>query len=77
MAALASHLFGTGPQRVKYASSSKLSKALLPLASQPFAASAFNFNYSDTGLFGFHLVADQNDVGKVAIFISHLSSLLF
>jgi len=35
------------------------------LASQPMAVSSFNANYSDAGLFGFHVVADKSDAGKV------------
>ncbi len=29
------------------------------------AVSSFNANYSDAGLFGFHVVADKSDAGKV------------
>lgn len=61
-----SHAFGASANRIKHSSgSSKLAKVALSQASQPAVASSFNANYSDTGLFGFHVVANKNDVGKV------------
>ena len=63
---IASHAFGTGAARVKYSSGvGRIQKAALPYASLPAAVSAFNANYSDAGLFGFHVVADKKDIGKV------------
>lgn len=60
------HAFGANSGRVKYSTgSSKLAKSVASLASEPFAVSSFNANYSDTGLFGFHIIADKGDVGKV------------
>ena len=29
------------------------------------AVSAFNASYSDTGILGYHIVADKKDIGKV------------
>lgn len=63
---LASHAFGTVFSRVKYSNgASRLSKSVLPLAAQPAAVTSFNANYSDTGLFGFHLAGNKNEIGKV------------
>ena len=62
---IVSTALGTGP-RIKYSSgSNKLSKAIGAVASQPSMAAAFNSNYSDTGLFGVHIVGQANDIGKV------------
>lgn len=60
-------VMGTGP-RVKYSSNvatSKVSKAIAQGTSSPFAASCINATYSDSGLFGFYVVAQAADVGKV------------
>jgi len=58
--------FGTGGPRVKYSlGGSRLEKSVLPSARNPAAVSAFNANYSDSGLFGFHLVASSKDAGKL------------
>lgn len=65
VAALVNHAFGLPGQRVKYSPSNKLSRTLLPLAVQPASVSAFSLNYSDAGLFGFHVVADKQDAGKL------------
>jgi hypothetical protein len=60
------HAFGTGGPRVKYSlGGSRIEKAALSLASQPAAVSSFNANNSDAGLFGFHIVANKSDAGKV------------
>ena len=60
------HAFGTGGPKVKYSlGGSKLEKSVLPAASNPAAVSAFNANYTDSGLFGFHLVVDSKDARKV------------
>lgn len=67
VAALVSHAFGLPGQRVKYSSSNKLSRTLLPLAQQPASLSTFSLNYSDAGLFGFHVVADKQDAGKLTV----------
>jgi ubiquinol-cytochrome c reductase core subunit 2 len=58
---------GVGPF-VKYGSnvaSSKISKAAHSAASRPLAASCINVNYSDSGLFGFQVVASAKDIKKV------------
>lgn len=66
LSSLVSHAFGTGGPRVKYSSGgSKIEKSVSALASSPMAVSSFNANYSDAGLFGFHVVANKSDVGKV------------
>lgn len=63
---LLSHAFGTGGPRVKYSlGGSRVEKSVSALATQPMAVSSFSNNYSDAGLFGFHVVADRRDVGKV------------
>lgn len=62
---IAAHAFGTG-SRIKYsAGGNKLIKAISAAASGPVSAASFNINYSDTGLFGFHIVGGKNDIGKV------------
>ena len=62
---IASHAFGAGP-RIKYsAGSNKLARAIAPLASSPALVSSFNANYSDSGLFGFTIVGQKNDIGKI------------
>lgn len=62
---IVSHAFGESPIRVKYSrGSSKLAKAVLSQTSDLVTVGTFNTNYSDTGLFGFHLVGDKNDIGK-------------
>lgn len=62
---VAAHAFGIG-SRIKYASSAtKLARAAAKEASEPAFVSSFNANYSDTGLFGFHVIANKKDVGKV------------
>jgi len=64
--AVVSHAFGTGGPRIKYsAGANRLERSVLSLSSQPAAVSSFNTNYSDSGLFGFHLVANSKDIGKV------------
>jgi len=66
LSALVSHAFGQGGPRVKYSSGgSRIEKSVSPLASNPMAVSSFNANYTDSGLFGFHVVANKSDVGKV------------
>jgi ubiquinol-cytochrome c reductase core subunit 2 len=63
---LLSHVFGTGGPRIKYSSGgSRVEKATAALASSPSAVSSFNASYSDAGIFGFHVVANKTDVGKV------------
>ncbi len=64
-ALLASHGLGTGGERIKRSLSNKLSRSLLQIAGQPASISSFNLSYSDAGLFGFHIIANKNDVGKV------------
>jgi ubiquinol-cytochrome c reductase core subunit 2 len=66
LSSLVSHAFGTGGPRVKYSSGgSKIEKSVSALASNPMAVSSFSANYSDAGLFGFHVVAGKSDIGKV------------
>lgn len=61
-----SHALGENPFRVKYSrGSSKLAKVASSQASEPASVSTFNNHYTDTGLFGFHIIADKNDIGKV------------
>jgi ubiquinol-cytochrome c reductase core subunit 2 len=62
---IVSSALGTGP-RIKHSSgSSRLAKAIAPVASQTALATTFNANYSDAGLFGLHIVAQAADIGKV------------
>jgi ubiquinol-cytochrome c reductase core subunit 2 len=63
---IASHAFGASGSRIKYSTgSNKLARAILSSAKDPFAVSSFNANYSDTGLFGFHIIGNKNDIGKL------------
>lgn len=63
---IVSHAFGENSSRIKHSrGTSKITKAALSQAAEPTAVSTFNTNYSDTGLFGFHIVGDKNDIGKV------------
>jgi len=58
---------GVGPF-VKYGSNvatSKIGKAAIAAATDPCAATCINLSYSDSGLFGFHVVASSKDVRKV------------
>jgi len=63
--ALLQKVMGGGPS-MKYSSGvgSKLVQAIGKVASGPFAASALNINYSDSGLFGFYTVSQAEDAGK-------------
>jgi len=64
---IVAHLFGTVGSRINYSSNNgRLARAVLGQAANPAAVSAFNANYTDTGLFGFHVVANKTDVGKIA-----------
>ena len=66
--AILSQAFGVGGPKIKYSmGASRLEKAVLPVASQPAGVSSFNFNYSDSGLFGFHIVAHESDATKASI----------
>jgi hypothetical protein len=75
-ASLASHVFGAEGARVKYAAgSSKTTRAVLQSTKEPASLASFNINYSDAGLFGFHVIANKQDVGNVSNF-SKLSLFL-
>lgn len=66
LSSLVSHAFGTGGPKIKYSSGgSKIEKSVSALASNPMAVSSFSVNYTDAGLFGFHVVAGKSDVAKV------------
>jgi len=59
------HILGVGPH-VKYSSgASNLAKATNSAASNPHHVSAFTANYSDAGLFGITVTANNSDVVKV------------
>lgn len=65
-AAVLQNIMGTGP-RIKYSSNAnaKITQAAAQATTNPFAVSTINLNYTDSGLFGFHVVAGKSDVGKV------------
>ncbi|XP_015281713.1 PREDICTED: cytochrome b-c1 complex subunit 2, mitochondrial isoform X2 [Gekko japonicus] len=60
------HVLGAGPL-VKRGNSvtSKLIQGAAKATTQPFHASAFNVNYSDSGLFGIYTVAQPSAAGEV------------
>jgi len=61
------NIMGTGP-RIKYSNNMTSSKAMQAAAqgtSAPFAASCINATYSDSGIFGFHVVGHSQDMGKI------------
>ncbi|KAM7295845.1 cytochrome b-c1 complex subunit 2, mitochondrial [Ixodes scapularis] len=60
------HILGTGP-RVPYSASAatKLGDAAAKVAEHPFAVSALNISYSDTGLFGVTVAGHPNEMDKL------------
>ncbi|KAI6076449.1 Cytochrome b-c1 complex subunit 2, mitochondrial [Aix galericulata] len=60
------HVLGAGPL-IKRGSNvtSKLYQSVAKATTQPFDASAFNVNYSDSGLFGFYTISQAQDAGQV------------
>lgn len=60
------HVLGAGP-RVKRGSSSTstLTQAISKVTALPFDASAFNANYTDSGLFGLYTICQANAVNDV------------
>lgn len=60
------HILGTGP-RLPYSESqaTKLGEAASKATQNPFAATALNINYSDTGLFGVALAGHPDDMDKL------------
>ncbi|XP_071671436.1 cytochrome b-c1 complex subunit 2, mitochondrial isoform X2 [Patagioenas fasciata] len=60
------HVLGAGPL-IKRGSNvtSKLSQGIAKATTQPFDASAFNVNYSDSGLFGFYTISQAANAGEV------------
>ncbi|XP_066148530.1 cytochrome b-c1 complex subunit 2, mitochondrial [Euwallacea fornicatus] len=65
-AAVLQKALGVGPQ-VKWSSNDNgiLSKAIIGTSSEPFASSAINANYSDTGLVGVLLAVPAQSAGKL------------
>ncbi|KAH1003820.1 hypothetical protein HUJ04_003674 [Dendroctonus ponderosae] len=65
-AAVLQRALGVGPQ-IKWSTSDNgiLSKAIAGASSEPFASSAINANYSDTGLVGVLLAAPARSAGKL------------
>lgn len=63
---LLQHIIGTN-QRVKYnQNTSLIGKAVKQAAQSQTVASSINMQYPDTGLFGFHVVADYKETGAVS-----------
>jgi len=58
------HILGTGP-RVKRGVGSKLSLALAKVTETPYATSSLNMNYSDSGLFGFYVAGQSEEMAKL------------
>lgn len=65
---------GTGTS-IKYSGgASKIAQAGAQAVSNPFAASAINLNYSDSGMFGFYTISNSKDTGKLLKAIVQLFS---
>jgi ubiquinol-cytochrome c reductase core subunit 2 len=65
LAGVLQHLMGTG-ESVKWGSSpSRLVKAGSEAIDTPFDACALNFSYSDNGLFGFYVVSEPQNAGRL------------
>ncbi|KAM4656662.1 cytochrome b-c1 complex subunit 2, mitochondrial [Amazona ochrocephala] len=60
------HVLGAGPL-IKRGSNvtSKLCQGIAKVTTRPFDASAFNVNYSDSGLFGIYTISQASDTGEV------------
>uniref|UniRef100_A0A8B9EXM0 Cytochrome b-c1 complex subunit 2, mitochondrial n=1 Tax=Amazona collaria TaxID=241587 RepID=A0A8B9EXM0_9PSIT len=60
------HVLGAGPL-IKRGSNvtSKLCQGIAKATTRPFDASAFNVNYSDSGLFGIYTISQASDTGEV------------
>lgn len=76
--ALLQQIMGVGPN-IKWSdglAANKLAQVASKATDKPFAISALNVNYSDSGLFGFYCVAQPEEMGKVlkAVF-AHYSSV--
>jgi predicted Zn-dependent peptidase len=66
------NIFGCQGPRVKFSlGGNRLSKTCIQLASKPALINAFNAKYTDTGLFGFQIISDHADVGKVTYLFYH------
>ena len=59
-------ILGTGP-RIEFndCRNTRLGQAVAKTTNEPFAVSAFNINYEDTGLFGINVAASPQDIDKV------------
>ncbi|KAM4632632.1 cytochrome b-c1 complex subunit 2, mitochondrial [Discoglossus pictus] len=59
------NILGAGPYIKRGNNSSKLSQAVSKATNQPFDVSAFNVNYSDSGLFGVYTISQSAAVSDV------------
>lgn len=59
-------ILGVGP-RIKHTNGqySKLGAVAAKAVTNPFAVSALNINYSDTGMFGVHIIGNPNDMQQL------------
>lgn len=62
--AVLQHTFGTQPKVHRSPYTSRLAKTAFEATGSPVHATTINIQYSDSGLFGFHVVADWRDVSK-------------
>ncbi|CAF0971482.1 unnamed protein product [Didymodactylos carnosus] len=62
---LIGQVLGDGPHIKWSAGASRLQKAASAVADNTCVVSSFNLHYTDTGLFGVHIICHKNDAGKV------------
>ncbi|CAF1086786.1 unnamed protein product [Adineta steineri] len=58
-------VLGNGPNIKWSAGSNRLQRAAQAVANSPCLVSSFNLHYTESGLFGVHIMCDKNDTDKV------------
>jgi len=62
---LLNEVLGKGPNIKWSAGSNRLQRAAQAVADAPCLVSSFNLHYTESGLFGVHIMCDKNDANKV------------
>jgi len=62
---LLNEIMGKGPNIKWSAGSNRLQRAAQAVANSPCLISSFNLHYTESGLFGIHIMCDKNDANKV------------